>query len=128
MSPFTALRRLDDRVMGQAPVTVPAHGSLRPYVLAGVLCAGLPALAVVLAGGSPLVAALLPVLGLLPIGIALLMRPVAGRHRGARARRVPRPGRFLVRAASAYAGETDSRATSLRAASERRSARSDSAI
>lgn len=75
MSPLSALRRLDDRVMGPTPVAVPAQGSLLPYVLVGAVCAGFPALAVLLVDGSLLAAALLPLVGLLPLCIALLLRP-----------------------------------------------------
>lgn len=77
---FAVLRRLDERVLGPAPAAVHSRRTVLPYVLAGVVCAGVPAFAVVLAGGSLRVAALLPALGLLPLGIALLTRPPAGKH------------------------------------------------
>lgn len=45
-------------------------------LLAGALAAGLPAAYVLREGGSPVVAGLLLVLGLLPAGLAVLVRPV----------------------------------------------------
>jgi hypothetical protein len=68
------LRQFDDRLMGGPPAGRAARAAATPYVLAGLLCAGLPAGAVLLAGGSLLVALLLPLLGLIPLGIVLLLR------------------------------------------------------
>lgn len=68
------LRQLDDRVMGATPAGRAARGTVLPYVLAGLLLACLAAVAVLLAGGSLLVALLLPALGLIPLGIVALLR------------------------------------------------------
>lgn len=68
------LRRLDDRLVG--PGARPSRGVLLAVLLAGLLAAGLPAAYVVREGGPVLVAALLPLLALVPVGLLL-----AGRSR-----------------------------------------------
>ena len=75
MGLLRALRGLDEGVLGPGPGPRFRQGALLPYLWAGVLCAVLPALVVVLLGGPLLVAGLLLLLGPLPVGIALLTRP-----------------------------------------------------
>ncbi len=81
MGPLAGLRRLDDRMIGAPERSASRDWTVLPYVLVGLVCAGAAMLAVVLSGGSLIVVAALPVLALLPPGIALLNRPVGGRHR-----------------------------------------------
>lgn len=63
------LRRLDDRLVG--PATRPSARSLVLALLAGLVAAGVPAAYVVAVGGPVLVAALLPLLALVPVGLLL---------------------------------------------------------
>lgn len=66
------LRRLDDRLVG-APGRRRAPGtrSLLLALVAGLLAAGLPALYVLTSGGPLLVAALLPLLAVVPVLLVL---------------------------------------------------------
>lgn len=75
MGLLRALRGLDEGVLGPGPGPRFRQGAMLPYVWAGVLCGGVPALVVVLLDGPLLVAALLLLFGPLPVGIALLTRP-----------------------------------------------------
>lgn len=81
MGPLAGLRRLDDRMIGSPPGHASRHWTVLPYVLVGLVCAGAASLTVALSGGSLVVAAALLVLAMVPPGIALLNRPVGGRHR-----------------------------------------------
>ncbi len=75
MGLLRALRGLDEGVLGPGPGPRFRQGAMLPYVWAGALCGGVPALAVLLLDGPLLVAALLLPLGMLPVAIALLTRP-----------------------------------------------------
>lgn len=65
------LRRLDDRWVG-TPRRAPARRHLLLALLAGLVAAGVPAAYVLAAGGPLLVAALLPLLALVPVGVVLV--------------------------------------------------------
>lgn len=65
------------------PVTEPAPSRLLLLALVGgLLAAGLPAAYVLSADGSPLVAGLIALLGLLPAALALLLRSTGDRSPG----------------------------------------------
>ena len=72
---FSRLRQLDERMVGPVSAGRPSARSLVGTLLAGLVVAGVPAAVVVRDGGPALVAVLLPLLGLIPVGLLWFVGP-----------------------------------------------------